>query len=398
MPERHNEKSAQAQKMQVIGQLAGGVAHDFSNLLTAIIGSCDLLLQNRTLERVDNDEIEEIRRNSKRAAALVQQLLAFSRQQSLQPQEVSLVDVLADLGNLLRRLLGEKITLRVHRQDDLWPVRVDINQFEQVIVNLAVNARDAMPNGGDVTIHADNVRIDAHDDALPVGEYVLCKVSDTGNGISRENMKRIFEPFFSTKERGRGVGLGLATVLGIIRQSGGFILPESIPGQGSTFRVYLPRFVANASANINTDASVGFENVETSVPATLAPKRSPHILVVEDEEGVRRFAVRALQRQGFLVSQAASAEEALQLLEKNPNAKRIALLLSDVIMPGIDGPQLAMRLRKAHPDIRVLFMSGYESGKFCGALENGSVVEFLAKPFSLKQLITRIEQMLETDW
>ena len=397
MQERHDEKSAQAQKMQAIGQLAGGIAHDFSNLLTAIIGSCDLLLQNRTLEQADNDEIEEIRRNSKRAAALVQQLLAFSRQQSSQPQEVLLIDVLADLGSLLRRLLGKKITLRVHCQNNLWPVCVDINQFERIIVNLAVNARDAMPNGGDVTIHADNVRIDAQDDALPVGEYVLCKVSDTGDGISRENMKRIFEPFFSTKERGRGVGLGLATVLGIIRQSGGFILPESIPGQGSTFRVYLPRFVANASADMNTDASVGFENVETSVPAALAPKRPQHILVVEDEEGVRRFAVRALQRRGFFVSQAASAEEALQLLEKNPNAKRIALLLSDVIMPGIDGPQLAMRLRKAHPDIRVLFMSGYESGKFRETLESGSMVEFLAKPFSLKQLITRIEQTLETD-
>ena len=395
MPERHDEKSAQAQKMQAIGQLAGGIAHDFSNLLTAIIGSCDLLLQNRTLQRTDNDEVEEIRRNSKRAAALVQQLLAFSRQQSIQPQEVSLVDVLADLGNLLRHLLGEKVTLQVHCQDDLWPVRADINQFEQVIVNLAVNARDAMPNGGDVAIHAGNVRIDAHDDALPAGEYVLCKVSDTGSGISRENMQRIFEPFFSTKERGRGVGLGLATVLGIVRQSGGFILPESTPGQGSTFRVYLPRFVANGSANINADASVGFENFETPVPANLASKRPHHILVVEDEEGVRRFAVRALQRRGFFVSQAASAEEALQLLEKNPDARKIALLLSDVIMPGIDGPQLAMRLRKTHPGIRVLFMSGYESGKFREVLENGNRVEFLAKPFSLKQLITRIEQTLE---
>ena len=396
MQERRDEKSAQAQKMQAIGQLAGGIAHDFSNLLTAIIGSCDLLLQNETLKRTDGDEVEEIRRNSKRAAALAQQLLAFSRQQSLQPQEVSLVDVLADLGNLLRHLLGEKTTLRVRCQDNLWLVRVDINQFEQVVVNLAVNARDAMPNGGSVAIDAENIRIAVRDDVLPVGEYVLCKVTDTGSGISHENMQRIFEPFFSTKERGRGVGLGLATVLGIVRQSGGFILPESTPGQGSVFRVYLPRFVADDSANINANASADFENTEIPVAEPSTPKQSRHILVVEDEEGVRRFAVRALQRRGFLVSQAASAEEALQLLKKNPDAEKIALLLSDVIMSGIDGPQLAMQLRETYPDIRVLFMSGYGSGKFRDALESGNVVDFLAKPFSLKQLITRVEQVLET--
>lgn len=396
MQERHDEKTAQAQKMQAIGQLAGGIAHDFSNLLTAIIGSCDLLLQNRTLKQADSEEVEEIRRNSKRAAALAQQLLAFSRQQSLQPQEAYLVDVLADLGNLLRHLLGEKITLRVRCQDNLWPVRVDVNQFEQVIVNLAVNARDAMPNGGKVAIDAENIRIDVRGNTLPIGEYVLCKVTDTGSGISHENMQRIFEPFFSTKERGRGVGLGLATVLGIIRQSGGFILPESTLGQGSAFRVYFPRFVTNDSANSNTPTSADFKNIETPVAEVPAPKQPHHILVVEDEGGVRRFAVRALQRQGFLVSQAANAEEALQLLEKNPIAEKIVLLLSDVIMPGIDGPQLAMRLRETHPDIRVLFMSGYGSGKFRNALDSGNVVDFLAKPFSLKQLITRVGQVLET--
>ena len=389
MPKSPTEaQAAQAQKMQAIGQLAGGIAHDFSNLLTAMMGSCDLLLESDALSKQDRDEVTEIRRNGERAAALAQQLLAFSKQQSLQPQEVSLIDVLADVTKLLHHLLGEKISLRIEHQPDLWNVRVDINQFEQVIVNLAVNARDAMPEGGEVVISTGNVH--AKDtDGVPAGDYVLCAVSDNGCGIAEENLERIFEPFFSTKERGRGVGLGLATVLGIIQQSGGYLLPESVAGKGSVFRVYLPRL--RSSAKTNTAAAPDLPEASATNAATAKETRS--ILVVEDEESVRRFAVRALERRGFRVLQASSGEEALDLLERN-DTKKLALLVSDVIMPGMDGPQLARQAHRLHPEMRVLFMSGYGSRQFREALDCGAVVDFLAKPFSLKRLVARVEEVL----
>ncbi|WP_239025333.1 cell cycle histidine kinase CckA [Rhodoligotrophos defluvii] len=384
---------AQSQKMQAIGQLAGGIAHDFNNVLTAIIGFSDLLLARHRPTDPSFKDIMNIKQNANRAANLVRQLLAFSRRQTLRPEVLSLTDVLSDLGNLLGRLLGEKIELRMSHGRDLWLVRVDVNQFEQVVMNLAVNARDAMPEGGSLTIRTANVSVTDGSvntpDIMPAGDYVLCEVTDTGTGMSREVLEKIYEPFFSTKEVGKGTGLGLSTVYGIVKQTGGFIFCDSELGRGTTFRIYLPRHVMRP------------EQPGAQAPAKPEKKEAKRtdlsgngtILLVEDEEAVRAFASRALTQRGYKVIEAESGAAALELVEQGID--RIDLVLSDVVMPEMDGPTLLKKLRKRNVDAKVIFISGYAEDAFRKNLEEMADFAFLPKPFTLKQLAAAVKEAIE---
>ena len=376
----------QAQKMQAVGQLAGGVAHDFNNLLTAIIGFCDLLLVRHGPGDQSFSDIMQIKQNANRAANLVRQLLAFSRQQTMRPKVLVVTDVLADLSNLLRRLIGETIELKMIHGRDLGPVKVDQGQLEQVIINLAVNARDAMPDGGTLTIRTKSVgpddRLVQHYSVMPAGHYVLIEVTDTGEGIAPENLNKIFEPFFTTKSVGKGTGLGLSTVYGIIKQTGGFIFVESAPGEGATFRVYLPVHAEAASE----------EKAAAAPQATDLTGRGT-ILLVEDEDAVRMFAARALTNKGYRVLEAGSGEEALALVREN--AAEIDLLISDVVMPNMDGQTLVAEAKRIRPDLRVIFISGYAEDVFKrGGGELTGDAAFLPKPFSLKQLAESVKAAL----
>jgi two-component system, cell cycle sensor histidine kinase and response regulator CckA len=376
---------AQATKMQAIGQLAGGVAHDFNNILTAIIGYCDLMMLRHQPGDSDYDDIQQIKNNSNRAASLTRQLLAFSRQQTLRPQVLQLPDVVAEVSNLLKRLLGETVRLEVHHGRAMGAVRADPGQLEQVIINLGVNARDAMPNGG--VVHISTKAVSQSEvramgsDILPIGDYVLLSVEDSGSGISKENLGKIFEPFFTTKEVGKGTGLGLSTVYGIVKQSGGFIFAESEPGQGTRFDIYLPVHVGDALA------------AEAPKREFYKPKDlwgSGRILIVEDEDMVRAVAERALVRQGYVVETACDGEEALELFA---DGKRYDLVVSDVVMPNMDGPTMARQLRGQFGDIRLLFMSGYaeEQLRETISLDN---VSFLPKPFSVQQIAEAVHDAL----
>jgi len=379
---RLKRQVAQATKMQAVGQLAGGVAHDFNNILTAIIGHCDLMMMRHTPGDSDYDDIQQIKHNSNRAASLTRQLLAFSRQQTLRPQILQLPDVISEISNLLKRLLGETVKLEVKHGRNLGPVRADPGQLEQVIVNLAVNARDAMPGGGVLTLQTYGVsaaearRIDS--DVLPAADYTALSVSDTGTGIPRDVLGKIFEPFFTTKEVGKGTGLGLSTVYGIVKQSGGFIFADSVVGKGTTFTIYLP---------------VHHSEKEKEEPAApVAKPKSPElwgtgtILLVEDEAMVRAVAERALTRQGYQVLTATNGEEALELLGANEKeGQTIDLLISDVVMPMMDGPTLVGHARKRFPDLPILFMSGYAEEQLRQSISIEHV-SFLPKPFSVQQL------------
>jgi two-component system cell cycle sensor histidine kinase/response regulator CckA len=379
---------AQSQKMQAVGQLAGGVAHDFNNLLTAIIGHCDLLLQRARPGDEAFPDIMQVKQNANRAANLVRQLLAFSRQQTLRPKVLSITDMLADLSHLLRRLLGENMTLEMNHARDLGLVRVDQNQFEQVVINLAVNARDAMPGGGTLTITTRNVSYAESErlghELMPAGEYVLIEVADTGKGIAKEDLGKIFEPFFTTKEPGSGTGLGLSTVYGIIKQTGGFIFPVSEVGAGTTFYLYLPRH--QAAEGTETAAAAG----ESVKPVDLTGKGT--ILLVEDEEAVRVFAARALRGKGYTVLEADTGVSALEVLESLDDG--IDLLISDVVMPQMDGPTLLRHVREMHPDLKVIFISGYAEDAFRRNLDPASRFQLLPKPFSLKQLAAKVKEVL----
>ncbi|MGE0846051.1 MAG: cell cycle histidine kinase CckA [Flavobacteriaceae bacterium] len=379
---------AQSQKMQAVGQLAGGIAHDFNNVLTAIIGFSDLLLANHRPTDPSFDDIMNIKQNANRAAGLVRQLLAFSRRQTLRPQVLRLYSVMSELSVLLGRLLGEKVDLKLLPAKNLWLVKADHNQFEQVVMNLAVNARDAMPDGGTVTIRLANVP--AAEAAtlgrkeMPAEDFVCVEIADTGTGMSAETMEKIFDPFFTTKEIGKGTGLGLSTVYGIVKQTGGFIYPESAPGEGTTFRIYLPRHIPAES--------------EVEAPAAAkAPARDltgeGTILLVEDEDAVRAFAGRALAARGYTVLEASTGAQALEIMEEQGDS--IDLVVSDVIMPEMDGPTLVGELRKARPDLRVVFVSGYAEDDFARNLAENEQFLFLPKPFSLKQLAETVKQALE---
>ncbi|MFS0770968.1 response regulator [Sphingomonas sp. 1P08PE] len=380
---RLKREVAQATKMQAVGQLAGGVAHDFNNILTAILGHCDLMLMRHSPGDSDYDDIQQIRTNSNRAASLTRQLLAFSRQQTLRPQILQLPDVVSEVSTLLKRLMGETVRLDVTHGRGLGPVRADPGQLEQVVVNLAVNARDAMltanPNGGGTltiqtrSVTAAEVRA-MKNDILPVADYTALSVSDTGTGIPADVLPKIFEPFFTTKETGKGTGLGLSTVYGIVKQSGGWIFADSRPGKGATFTMYLPVHAASPVPVMRAAP----KPAERSNPAW----GQGTILLVEDEDMVRAVAERALTRQGYTVLTAENGEAALELIE---TAARPDLLISDVVMPTMDGPTMVRKVRERYPDLPVLFMSGYAEEQLRRSIDLDNVA-FLPKPFSVQQL------------
>ena len=369
---------AQAMKMQAVGQLAGGVAHDFNNILTAIIGHCDLMTMRHIPGDSDYDDIQQIKQNSNRAAALTRQLLAFSRQQTLRPQILQLPDVISEISNLLKRLLGETIALDVSHGRNLGSVRADPGQLEQVIVNLAVNARDAMTEGGTLKIQtfglsqADVRKLGI--EIMPVTEYTAMKVIDTGSGIPPDIITKIFEPFFTTKEVGKGTGLGLSTVYGIVKQSGGFIFADSEVGKGTSFTIYMPVHEAAASeaAPVARPKEISTELWGTGT-----------ILLVEDEAMVRAVAERALARQGYKILTATNGEEGLDIIENG--GEQIDLVISDVVMPVMDGPSMARAAREKRPDLPIIFMSGYAEEQLRKSIDLDNI-GFLPKPFSVQQI------------
>ena len=390
-----------SQKMQAVGQLAGGVAHDFNNLLTAMIGFCDLLLMRHPAGDPSFADIMQIKQNANRAANLVRQLLAFSRRQTLQPKTIDLTDVLAELANLIRRLIGENIQMKMQHGRELGMVKADQGQLEQVIINLAVNARDAMKEGGTLTIRTSNVTLDSpdalprglvaptEDEIIAPGDYVLVEVEDTGTGIRPEILATIFEPFFSTKEVGSGTGLGLSTCYGIIKQTGGYIYVKSDLGVGTNFLLYFKLFEADKT---------------TSAAAEIAEDRSGNdltgratILLVEDETPVRIFAARALRNKGHEVLEADSGENALEVFADYTGD--IDIIISDVVMPGINGPKMITSLYEKYPDrmknIKVVFISGYAEDAFVDTYGSERAFNFLPKPFTLKQLASKVKDVLD---
>jgi len=378
----------QSQKMQAVGQLAGGVAHDFNNLLTAMTGFCDLLLQRHRPGDQSFADVMQIKQNANRAANLVRQLLAFSRQQTLIPRVIDVTETLADLSHLLRRLIGETVTLELMHGRDLKPVKADPGQLEQVIINLVVNARDAMPAGGVIRMRTSLVTtakpLRQGEEAMPPGEYVLIEVVDTGTGIPTENLARIFEPFFTTKEVGQGTGLGLSTAFGIVKQFGGHLFVDSTMGVGTTFSIYLPAWSGEVAPM--TEAADGRLDSDLSGTGT--------VLLVEDEDPVRLFAARALRSKGYQVIEARSGEAALELLERE--APDLDLLITDVVMPGIDGPTLFRTVRETRPGLPVVCISGYSEDALRQRIVGADGVAFLPKPFSLKQLAVAVKRAVGT--
>jgi PAS domain S-box-containing protein len=379
---------AQSQKMQAVGQLAGGIAHDFNNTLQAIIGFCELLLNLHPPGDPSFADIDQIRQNATRAAGLVRQLLAFSRQQTLMPTVIWLPDAIAENRMLLKRLVGEKVNLEIKHDRDLGLVRVDETQLIQVLMNLAVNARDAMPDGGELSIRTANV---SRAEAIALGheimrpdDYVLIEVADTGCGIPKELLGKIFEPFFTTKAVGQGTGLGLSTVYGIVKQTNGFVFPESELGKGTVFRIYLPRHF-EAQRSTEADDSAAERPQDHTGRGT--------ILLVEDEDAVRQFAARALGTRGYSVLEAAGGEIALEILHAHEG--KIDMLISDVIMPGLDGPSLVKAVRAERPDMKIILISGYAEDSFRKELSReGQNLAFLPKPFALKQLISKVKEVM----
>ena len=387
----------QSQKMESVGQLAGGIAHDFNNVLSAIMMANDFLLNAHKPTDPSFQDIMQIKQNANRAAALVRQLLAFSRKQTLRPQVLDLGETLSDIGILLKRLIGEKVTFPgvVHGRD-LWPVKADISQFEQVIVNLAVNARDAMPDGGKLAIRTANVPAEevarlAYK-GMPAADYVLVEVSDTGTGMPPEIIDKIFEPFFSTKEVGKGTGLGLSTVYGIVKQTGGFVYVDSKPGEGTTFRIFLPRHHPAPEAQ----SEVATANGATGKPAEARPKADltgqGTILLVEDEEGLRSLNARGLRSRGYSVIEASNGIEAMEALEEKNGA--VDLVVSDVVMPEMDGPTLLREMRIRNPNLKIIFVSGYAEEAFDKSLPENEQFAFLAKPFALSALVAKVKETM----
>jgi len=379
-------KFAQSQKMQAVGQLAGGVAHDFNNLLTVIIGNCEFLLMRHQAGDPSFKEINEVHQNALRAAALVSQLLAFSRKQTMQPKALVLGDVIGELAQMLRRLVGEGITLNVDRDSDLWTVHADEAQLSNAIINLVVNARDAMPSGGTVAIRTVNQTVSKSSALgtaiMPPGDYVRIEVSDTGTGMSKEIQSKIFDPFFTTKPVGQGTGLGLATVYGIVKQTGGFITVDSEVGKGTSFNIYLPRLRVDAAA----------APVEVAASPARDVTGQDTILLVEDEEAVRSFAARALRMRGYNVLEAGGGEEALEIVKSE--AHTIHLIITDVVMPSMDGPTMVRHVKQLKPDLRVIFMSGYAEEAFRRNDQSSEDIHFLPKPFGLKQLAAKVKEVL----
>ena len=380
----------QQQKMDSIGQLAGGMAHDFNNMLNLILLATDFLLNAHKPTDPSFKDIMEIRQSANRAASLVRHLVAFSRKQTLRPQVLDLGEMLSDLTVVLRRLIGEKIDLKVVHGRDLWPVKVDQLQFEQVIVNLAVNARDAMPDGGRLELRSANLTAADcarfHTKGMPSADYVLVELIDTGTGIPEAIRDKVFVPFFTTKEVGKGTGLGLSTVYGIIKQTGGFVYFDSVEGKGTTFRIFLPRHVPTAQ--------------EVAAAPTVTSEARPvtdltgegTILLVEDEEGLRALNARGLTSRGYTVLQAGNGVEAIDVLEKTGG--KIDLVVSDVVMPEMDGPTLLRELRTRDPGLKIIFVSGYAEDAFQKHLPADGQFDFLPKPFTLKQLVAKVKETM----
>ncbi len=378
------DQFAQSQKMEAVGKLAGGVAHDFNNVLTAIVGHCDLLLLRKDASHPDYADLMQITQNANRAAALVRQLLAFSRKQTLNPEILSVQDVVSETHYLLNRLVGETVRLVLDVGPDLWAVRADHQQLEQVLMNLVVNARDAMEGVGTITISVANrpapARSEPRRRAAPPGDFLEIRVRDTGPGIEPQVIDKVFDPFFTTKAKGEGTGLGLSTVYGIVKQSGGFIFAENAAEGGALFRVLLPRATEERRA----------------APAPQAAERRDltgrgSVLLVEDEHPVRAFAARALKLRGYEVAEAATAEEAMEIIS-DPGFE-VDLLVSDVVMPGMDGPTFAAEARKLRPGLRLVFVSGYAEESFRRNLTETDFY-FLPKPFSLNELTAKVKEAL----
>jgi nitrogen-specific signal transduction histidine kinase len=379
------EQLRQSQKMEAIGRLAGGIAHDFNNILTIIQGYCQLSLYELKGDHPLRENIEGIKKSTDRASGLIRKILAFSRRQVMEMRVVDLNALLMDLDKLLRRIIGEDIELVTFLAEDLGRVKVDPGQIEQVILNLAINAKDAMPNGGKLTIETANAELDevyarSHASVTP-GHHVMLSVSDTGVGMSPEVKERIFEPFYTTKEKGKGTGLGLSTVYGIVKQSGGNIWVYSELGQGTTFKIYLPWAEATSEEKI--------EKVVKEEP----PRGSETILVVEDEEELRKLAAQYLQKQGYRVLEAPEGEEALFICGKYKEP--IHLLVTDVVMPGMSGRELSERLIALRPEIKILYMSGHTNSAIFqqGVLEPGVIL--LQKPFTLEGLARKVREVLD---
>jgi signal transduction histidine kinase/CheY-like chemotaxis protein len=375
------EQFRQAQKMEAVGRLAGGIAHDFNNLLTVMTSCSELLLGDLTHEDRRRGDVEEIRRAAQRAAALTRQLLAFSRKQILQPTLLDLNAVVSDMERMLRRVLGEDIVLDTRLDPDLGFVRADHGQVEQVLMNLVVNARDAMPGGGRIIIETRNVEQTLVPDLAADAAGVVLEVRDEGHGITPDAMPHIFEPFYTTKELGKGTGLGLSTVYGIVKQSGGEVEVESTPAAGSTFRIVLPRYR-------DTSAPRRF-----SPPGIVVPRAAATILLVEDEEAVRGLATRILTRDGYTVLSASRGDEAVSLFARNQ--REVALLVSDLVLPGLGGIDLAKRLREMRPELKVLLMSGYtdrDVGSLAGESRN---IAFMQKPFTPDTLTRHVAELLD---
>ena len=387
-------RHAQAQKMQAVGQLAGGVAHDFNNLLTAMGGFCDLLLSRHGPDDPDFSDIMQIKQNAKRAGDLVRQLLAFSRRQTLQHKIFSITDSLSELSNMLRRLIGENIELNLIHGKGVDLIRTDPSQFQQVVINLAVNARDAMPGGGTITITTKHVSVEnsvqRDHDVMPAGEYIRINVADTGSGIAQEDITRIWEPFFSTKDVGEGTGLGLSMVYGIIRQSDGYIfLGDSAIGDGTTFEIYLPAYSA---AEVK---AIGGEIAGVGDPELIDEKDltgEATVLLVEDEDAVRVFGARALKNKGYRVLEAEDGERALDVI--NGFGDPIDLIITDVMMPGMDGHTLVRLVQEELPNIKVILMSGYAEDAIPGEIAEDGGINFLPKPFSLRDLAGKVKEVM----
>lgn len=379
----------QSQKMQAVGQLAGGIAHDFNNLLTAISGHCDLLMLRHDKGDPDYADLDQISQNANRAANLVSHLLAFSRKQTLKPQQLDLRDTLADLSHLLNRLVGEKVTLDFRHDPRLDPVRADRGKIEQVIMNLVVNARDAMAQGGRIDITTQNAEFDEPQlhgrFAVPPGRYVKVTVADQGSGIAPDVQGKIFEPFFTTKRVGEGTGLGLSTAYGIVKQTGGYILCDSVMGEGTAFTIYLP-------VHFGTDIPAE-ETAPAAPPVKMSARPDQQVLLVEDEDPVRAFASRALKLRGYQVIEASSGEQALSLL--TDDRLKIDLFVSDVVMPGLDGVSWVRHALKDRPGTRVIFMSGYTEDVFEDGRNPIEGASFLQKPFSLTDLIAAVGAKLD---
>jgi len=381
------EQFLQAQKMESVGRLAGGVAHDFNNLLTAIAGNAELAIEALPADHVVRADLREILNSAERATVLTRQLLAFARKQIIEPQVITLNHLIGNMDKLLRRLIGEDIDLVTLLATDLELVKADPGQIEQVVINLAINARDAMPDGGKLTIETRNVALDQdyaqqHVSVTP-GYYVMLAVSDTGIGMDEETRRRIFEPFFTTKEKGRGTGLGLATCYGIVKQHGGNIWTYSEPGHGSTFKIYLPRVDEPA------------EHLPQTADAHELPRGTETVLLVEDEPAVRALAARVLRERGYIVLEAANGDEALHMAHECAGVP-IHLLLTDVVMPHMSGKALAEQLQSLYPTIKVLFISGYTDNAIVhhGRLDAG--VEFLQKPFAPSVLASKVREVLDS--